>query len=107
MYSRPLVASMRWPQIRTAQASASVSKRRLLNARGSALEPERAPRRPSSLPWTAKLESREPLRDQRGMEYAILIPSAFGYHPVTVFNLARINVIDLFTAVLLADPFCR
>src|SRR5260370_40883118 len=41
------------------------------------------------------------------MEYAILIPSAFGYHPVTVFNLAGINVVDFFAAMLLADPSRR
>src|SRR5438270_4807319 len=74
---------------------------------GSVLEPERAPRRPWSPPRTPELEFCEPLGDQRGVECAILIPSAFGYHPVTLFNLAGINVVDFFAAVLLADPFRR
>src|ERR1700730_8309203 len=54
-----------------------------------------------------KLEFREPLGDYRGMEYAFLIPGAFGYHPVTVFNLAGIDVVDFFAAVFLAHPFRR
>src|ERR1700674_5241670 len=74
---------------------------------GSVLGPGHAPRRTSSLPRTTELEWREPLRDYRGVEYAILIPSAFGYHPVPIFNLAGIDVVDFFAAVLLADPFRR
>src|SRR6266851_9089062 len=62
---------------------------------------------PSPLPRPPELESCEPLRDERGVKYAILTPSAFGYHPVTIFNLAGINVVDRFAAVLLADPFRR
>ena len=41
------------------------------------------------------------------MEYAILTPSARGYHSITIFNLVSINVVDLFLAVLLANPFRR
>src|ERR1700730_1861622 len=74
---------------------------------GSVLEPERPPSSAVVAAPAPELESCEPLGDQRGMEYAILIPSAFGYHPVTVFNLAGIDVVDFFAAVLLADPFRR
>src|SRR3984893_16392209 len=74
---------------------------------GSVLEPERAPSSAVVAAPDPELESCEPLGDQRGMEYAILIPSAFGYHPVPVFNLAGIDVVDFFAAVLLADPFRR
>ena len=34
----------------------------------------------------------------------ILVPSAFHDHPITICNLTDIDVIDLFAAVLLADP---
>src|ERR1700674_2208855 len=74
---------------------------------GSVLEPERAPSSAVVAAPDPELESCEPLGDQRGMEYAILIQSAFGYHPVTVFNLAGINVVDFFAAMLLADPSRR
>ena len=46
----------------------------------------------------------EPLRDQSGMEYAIFIQRTRADYSITVFNLAGINVVDLFAAVLLTDP---
>src|SRR6266852_4234889 len=79
------------------------------SARNARFRP-RSETRPSSAMVAApdpELESCEPLGDHRGLEYAILTPSAFGYHPVTLFNLAGIDVVDFFTAVLLADPFRR
>src|SRR5438445_13697919 len=41
------------------------------------------------------------------MQYAILVVSAYADHTITVLNLAGINVVDLFTVVLLAGPFGR
>src|SRR4029077_16095897 len=50
---------------------------------------------------------RESLGDDRGVEYAILVPSALADHSITVFNLAGINVVNLLAAVLLTDPSGR
>jgi hypothetical protein len=48
---------------------------------------------------------REPLRDQSGVECrTLLLPSALADHPIAVFNLAGINVVDLFAAVRLTNP---
>jgi len=41
------------------------------------------------------------------VEYALLLPSALGDHSITVFNLTRIDLVDLFAGVLLADPSRR
>src|SRR6266436_4269641 len=41
------------------------------------------------------------------MEYAIFIPSAGTDNPVAVLHFAGINVVNLFTAVLLTDPARR
>src|SRR5438874_3629348 len=49
----------------------------------------------------------EPLRDYRGVEYALLLPSAFDDHSIAIFNLGGINVVDLFAAVPLTDPLRR
>src|SRR5438445_1365784 len=49
----------------------------------------------------------EPLRDQSGVKFALLVVSAPADHPITVLNLAGINVVDLFTAVLLTGPLGR
>src|SRR5439155_341165 len=35
------------------------------------------------------------------------IPNASGDHPITLFNLARVNVVDLLAAVLLTHPPSR
>ena len=40
------------------------------------------------------------------MEF-IFVPGAFDDHPITIFDLTGINVIDLLAAVLLADPPSR
>src|ERR1700680_1770860 len=49
----------------------------------------------------------ESLGDERGVEYAILAPSALADHSITVFNLAGINIVNLLAAVLLTDPLRR
>jgi len=41
------------------------------------------------------------------VENAILIPGARADHSITVFNLAGINLVDLFAAVLLTNPVRR
>src|SRR3989442_10761390 len=49
---------------------------------------------------------REPLGNQSCVKYTF-VPNASGDHPITIFDLAGINVVDLFAAVLLADPPSR
>src|SRR5882762_9709636 len=49
----------------------------------------------------------ESLGDERGLEYAILAPSALADYSITVFNLAGINVVNRLAAVLLTDPSRR
>src|SRR5438477_9777077 len=41
------------------------------------------------------------------MEYTIIAQSALADHSITIFNLAGINIVDLFAAVRLADPLGR
>ena len=41
------------------------------------------------------------------MKYAIIAPSALADHAIIILNLADINVIDLFAAVLLTNPVRR
>src|SRR5882672_545323 len=41
------------------------------------------------------------------MDYGVLVRSAPANHEVPVFNLAGVNVVDLFVAVILTDPFRR
>jgi len=45
----------------------------------------------------------EPFRDQSGMEYAVCC-MPLTTHPIVVLDLASVNIIDLFAAVLLTDP---
>ena len=45
----------------------------------------------------------EPFRDQSGMEYAVC-RMPLTNHPIVVLDLASVNIIDLFAAVLLTDP---
>src|SRR6202030_1024056 len=49
----------------------------------------------------------ESLGDDRGVEYAILVPSALADHSITVFDLADVNIVSLLAAVLLTDPSGR
>src|SRR5437899_9846954 len=41
------------------------------------------------------------------MEYTIIAQSALADHSITIFNLAGINIVDLFAAVRLADLLGR
>ena len=41
------------------------------------------------------------------MEFAVLVVGASADHPITVLNLAGINLVDLFAAMLLTDPLGR
>ena len=49
---------------------------------------------------------REPFGNQSRVKYTF-VPNASGNHPITIFDLAGINVVDFFAAVLLADPPSR
>jgi hypothetical protein len=40
------------------------------------------------------------------MDYAALVRSAPANHEIPVFNLAGVNVVGLFVAVMLTGPFC-
>src|SRR5437667_8099396 len=70
----------------------------------------RAARRPDPAPQPLAQRQtrlmREPLGNQSCVKYAF-VPNASGDHPITIFDLAGINVVDLFAAVLLADPPSR
>ena len=50
------------------------------------------------------LHTGETLRDERGVQYAVLIPSPLDDDAVSVFHLGNINVVDLFAAMFLTDP---
>ena len=50
------------------------------------------------------LHASEALRDQSGMEHAILVPSTRADHSITVLNLASVDVVGLLAAVFLANP---
>src|SRR5438046_3272278 len=41
------------------------------------------------------------------MQYTFIAQSAIADHSITIFNLAGINIVDLFAAVRLADPLRR
>lgn len=48
----------------------------------------------------------EPLRARSGVECAVFVPRTQADHPIVVLNLAGINLVHLFTVVLLAGPLC-
>src|SRR5207245_8579573 len=49
----------------------------------------------------------EPLRDESGVEHAVLVPSSHADHPVVVIDLASIDVVDFLAAMLLTSEFGR
>lgn len=49
----------------------------------------------------------EPLRDRSSVECAVFAPSTQADHPIIVLNLAGIDVVHLFTVVLLTGPLGR
>src|SRR5438132_5078280 len=49
----------------------------------------------------------EPLRNESGVEHAVLVPSSHADHPVVVIDLASIDVVDFLAAMLLTSEFGR
>src|SRR5438094_8603072 len=49
----------------------------------------------------------EPLRENSGVKFALLVVSAQADHPITVLNLAGINDFRVCTEVLLTNPLGR
>src|SRR5438128_8661229 len=47
----------------------------------------------------------EPLRNESGVEHAVLVPSSHADHPVVVIDLASIDVVDFLAAMLLTSEF--
>jgi hypothetical protein len=50
---------------------------------------------------------REPLGDESGVQYAILVRTALANHSIAVLHLGAFDVVDRFAAMLLTHPFRR
>src|ERR1700693_2350166 len=50
---------------------------------------------------------RKPLRNQGGMQYAVLVPHALADHAIMFPDFAGVNVLDLVATVPLTDPSRR